>query len=71
MELLSLIALAIIFLVTAWMIHFYASKTVTITEKIFVFIPWFLSFSVIVLTPLDIYYVNLKYYQIKSHIEPS
>ena len=49
-------------LCVAYLLYKYSEKSVPFYVKISVYITWILCFSIIILLPLDIYYVIFNYY---------
>lgn len=61
MELLTGIQLILITLITLYLIFEYSAKTIPLWIKAICFISWFVSFVIIILVPLDVFYVSPFY----------
>jgi hypothetical protein len=55
MNWIALILLIIVFLFTVYLVRTYAIKSTPWHVYIFVFIGWFLAFSIVILVPYDVY----------------
>lgn len=56
-----LVEVAAFLLFTGYLVYTYSSKSVAFYVLFFVYTSWLLSFSIVVILPLDIYYVNFYY----------
>jgi len=61
------VEISAIFLTTLYLLNRYAAKDISILTKILILIPWFLCFLIIILVPLDVYFVNFKMYSFFTH----
>lgn len=57
-----LVEVAAFLLFTGYLVYTYSSKSVAFYVLFFVYTSWLLSFSIVVILPLDIYYVNFYYF---------
>lgn len=58
MEIFLTLKIIALFVLTAYLLWYYAAKDVSFRIKVVVFVSWFMTFAPIVLLPDDIYYVN-------------
>ena len=54
MEFFTYIEIVFLALLTGYLLHKYAAKDVSFGIKLIVYFSWFLSFSVVIIVPLDI-----------------
>lgn len=60
MEIISILICAGILLIVAYLVYFYADKSVKIHIKLLTYFSWLLSFGFVFLVPIDIYFVNFR-----------
>lgn len=54
MELITIVEIIVLLIFTYYLLRKYAAKEVTLGIKILVYFAWFLSFSIVILVPLDV-----------------